>query len=127
MRILWISLLMLGATAQAQENSCVLIQRLASNLGCIGSAGTFTNEKNFSDDVMTNTFGGEQCATAKVLDDAKAAQKKDCQAWLAEQKKELGARYVTGSCKPSCTPCPDTLQKCSVFGEVRYRLDNRSK
>ena len=116
-----------SVSAQAQENSCVLLQRLASNLGCMGVAAPGVADKSFSDDTMTNTFGGDQCVTGKALDDAKSSQKKECQAWLAEQKKELGQRFVTGSCKPSCSPCPETMQKCTVHGEVRYRLDNRSK
>ncbi|MCX6124269.1 MAG: hypothetical protein NTV34_05900 [Proteobacteria bacterium] len=113
--------------ARAEENSCVLLQRLAANLGCVGVSVPGIAEKAFSDETMTNTFGGDQCVIGKALDDAKSTQKKECQAWLAEQKRELGQRFVTGSCKPSCSPCPETMQKCSVHGEVRYRLDNRSK
>lgn len=119
--------ILLGAASlQANENSCVLVQRLAANLGCVGTVpGLGADQKNFNDELISNTFGGEQCATAKALDDAKAAQKKDCNAWIADQKKELGSRFVTGSCKSACQPCPDTLQKCATTGEVRYRLDNK--
>ncbi len=115
-----------GATSSlAQESSCVLVQKLAMNLGCMGTVAGVDAQKSHTDDLITNTFGPSDCATAKKLEEDKASQKRDCQAWLSDQKKELGVRYVTGSCKNSCTPCPETMNRCSTLGEVRYRLDNR--
>ncbi len=113
-------------TQAAEENSCVLLQKLASNLGCMGANnGSADSQKNFTDDVMTSNFGEGQCQLAKALDESKSSQKKECQAWLNEQKKELGSRYITGNCRANCSPCADTMQKCTTHGEVRYRLDNR--
>ncbi len=113
--------------AMSQDNSCVLLQKLANNLGCIGASGSFAqdNQKNFTDETITSSFGDGQCQLAKSLDESKSAQKKECQNWLNEQKKELGSRFITGNCKPQCSPCQDTMQKCTTTGEVRYRLDNR--
>jgi hypothetical protein len=121
--------LSLSVQGRAEESSCVLLQRLAQNLGCVGAQAPFVVQettKPFSDEVMSNTFGDGQCATAKTLNEAKSSQKKECQDWLAEQKKELQGRYITGVCKPNCSPCGEGMQKCSVSGEVRYRLDNRA-
>jgi hypothetical protein len=120
-------LLMLPVDGYSQENSCVLLQKLANNLGCLGASGQAFSEKNFKDEVISSVFSSESCLTARALEDSKAKQKKDCQSWLNEQKKELGSKYVAGSCKSECLPCNEGAQKCSSTGEARYRLDNRTQ
>lgn len=108
-----------------QENSCVLVQKLAANLGCVGTVAGGDATKPFSDEIVSNTFGPSDCAAVKKLEDDKATQKKECQSWMAEQKRELGSRYITGSCKLNCSPCESNQSRCSTVGEIRFRLDNR--
>ena len=120
----------LGCNNSSGGENCQHIQAIAGNLGCMGgaSAGSIAGgnaSSNFQELVLTNTFKSDQCAMAQVLDDIKKSQSDQCEKWLSRQKKDLGARYVTGSCTEACTECAPGMQKCATNALVHYRVDKK--
>lgn len=106
------------------EDSCVLVRRLASSLGCgsLGSGSDGVISKPNDDFVVSENFTSDTCLTAKPLDEFKVAQKAECKKWLDEKRKELGKQYLTGNCVQNCNPCDTaTLLKCSTTGSIHYR------
>lgn len=105
------------------EDSCVLVRRLANNLGCSGGGYSETVEKPVNNDfVVSENFSSDSCLTAKPLDEVKTTQKSECKKWLDEKRKELGKQYLSGNCLQKCNPCETTsLLKCETVGSAHYR------
>ncbi len=125
MKLLVLVLGLMALTSELRaEDSCVLVRRLASSLGCgsIGSGDDSAVAKANDDFVVSENFTSDSCLTSKPLDDFKVTQKSECKKWLDGKRKELGKQHLTGNCIQSCTPCDTaTLYKCTTIGSVHYR------
>lgn len=120
--VLFFGLIAMASELHA-EDSCVLVRRLASNLGCSGFGYGDTTEKAVNNDfVVSENFASDACLTAKPLEDTKVSQKADCKKWLDDKRKELGKQYLSGNCIQKCNPCETTsLLKCETVGSAHYR------
>lgn len=122
--VLVLGLISLAGELRA-EDSCVLVRRLAANLGCGGVSygDTVVVENPVNNDfVVSENFTSDSCLTAKPLDDLKVSQKAECNKWLSGKRKELGKQYLSGTCVQKCNPCdPASLLKCETVGSAHYR------
>ena len=111
------------ATELRAEDSCVLVRRLANNLGCSGFGYNDSTDKAVNNDfVVSENFTSDACLTAKPLDEVKVSQKSECKKWLDDKRKELGKQYLSGNCIQKCNPCETTsLLKCETVGSAHYR------
>ena len=119
--ILGFSMISLGDKA----GECTRLWQLEKELGCPAMPdGNHNSPTSGEKQVMSNDndFGPTKCIPSSDSETAKRPLKKECDEWVKEQKKDLGANYLSGSCKGSCEPCPTTsaLTRCSFKGEVKF-------
>ena len=125
--LLVISLLVsASAFADSKASECTRLWQLEKELGCpampsdfVPSAQPVKKENFFS----KKTFGPSKCVTSDDLDGQKDLLEAKCEKWKEGQKKDVGDRYLSGTCDSGCEPCPGnpSLQRCNVKGEVHYQ------
>jgi hypothetical protein len=119
--IIFAFLVLFSVGAHAETRSCQQVQELARELGCGNlvpySAPTATPATDF---MVNSNYGPTQCKTADALKLALKELHEECNAWLKQQKSEMGAKYQSGVCNDDCNDCGMSLRNCSVHGNVHY-------
>jgi hypothetical protein len=107
------------AVAHTEPRSCQQVQELARELGCgmYGSSPTATPANDF---IVNSSYGPTQCKVADALKVGLKELRDDCQAWLKQQKSEMGSKYQSGVCNDECNECGMSLKTCTVKGTVHY-------
>jgi len=123
----------LGAFADSKVQDCTKLWELEKEAGCPAAPPSYglaapapAPQKDYF--VQKKTFGPTKCVTDDDVDSAVEALETKCDQWADKKKDELQKknRHITGVCNHECSPCPKNtiLQKCSVVGEVQYRISS---
>lgn len=81
---------------------------------------------------MSQVFGSKAvtgmagCKTEALSKDVIKDLKKECAAWVKEQKADLGKNYLGNTCEDSCDDCDMSLVRCKVTGTIRYRKSSNA-
>src|SRR3954467_3925089 len=88
--------------AHAEPRSCQQVQDLARELGC-GTLVPYSPTPTPATDFMVNSsYGPTQCKTADAVKVSLKELREECNAWLKQQKGEMGAKYQSGVCNDEC-------------------------
>jgi hypothetical protein len=68
----------------------------------------------------TATSGTAGCKTEALSKAVVKDLKRECSAWVKEQKADLGKSYRGNTCEDSCEDCGMSLVRCKVTGTIRY-------
>jgi hypothetical protein len=118
--------------AQSKIQDCTRLWQLEKEAGCpapppdLQLAPTPFRKDYF---IEKKTFGPSKCVTSDDVDATVEALEDKCDNWTDKKQNELkkNNRHITGVCNHECSPCPknSVLQKCTVTGEVQYKIDDR--
>jgi hypothetical protein len=81
----------------------------------------------FIDATLSQTFGSTAtsgtagCKTEALSKSVVKDLKRECAAWVKEQKADIGKNYLGNTCEDTCDDCGMSLLRCKVTGTVRYR------
>jgi hypothetical protein len=118
--------------AQTKTQECTRLWQLEKEAGCPAMPPDFTTaptpfRKDFF--IEKKTFGPSKCVTGDDVDTTVEALEDKCDQWTDKKQNELkrNNRHITGVCNHECNPCPknSVLQKCTVTGEVQYKIDEQ--
>jgi hypothetical protein len=137
MKILWflnLGLCLLSSLSfgQTKTQDCTRLWQLEKEAGCPAAPpDSFVAPTPFRKDyfVEKKTFGPSKCVTGDDVDATVEALEDKCDHWTDKKQNELkeNNRHITGVCNHECSPCPKNsiLQKCTVKGEVQYKIEDR--
>ena len=117
------------SVAQDKIQDCTKLWQLEKEAGCpaappsyalpVAPAQTPTKE-TFT---KTKSFKSSKCIPGDEVDTLVESLEDKCDKWTDKMKADLAkkGRRISGVCNNDCSPCPknESLQKCSVNGEVR--------
>lgn len=92
----------------------------------VGEILTTSTTNEISESEISTVFGSQAmtglagCKTEELSRPVLKGLRSDCQAWIKDQRSDLGKRYLTSTCEDSCSDCGMSLQRCTVTGTIRY-------
>ncbi len=118
-----------AAVAKSKTTIVVESTELGDGIGTSATtaAGTSASASNeISESEISTVFGSQAmsglagCKTEELSRPVLKGLRSDCQAWIKDQRSELGKRFLTSVCEDACSDCGVSLQRCTVTGVVRY-------